>query len=338
MIAEIGVNHNGNLDLALELVVAAAQAGANAAKFQTYRAEEFVSPRAVKAEYQRWGDDDSESQLSMLKRFQLSQDHHRVLLQKCKESGIDYLSSAFDSTSLEFVLSLKPAYLKLPSGELTNYPYLRRVGKANRPTLLSTGMSTLEEIEAAVDLLLLQGLDAYKLVLLHCTSAYPTPYDEVNLRVLRTLRRHFGIQVGLSDHSPGCVAAIAAVALGAVVIEKHLTLDRSLPGPDHRASLTPGEFTHLVHSIRQVEQALGTAEKRVTPHERQNRDIARKSLHLLRSVKTGEHLTEEHLTVRRPGDGISPMFWQQVLGRVVAEELPSGLKLEWRHFRDSKDT
>jgi N,N'-diacetyllegionaminate synthase len=307
VIAEAGVNHNGDLDLAKKLVEAAAEAKADFVKFQTFRAEKLASSLAQKANYQK-RDRNDESQLEMLRRLELGQADHRELLEHCKRCSVEFLSTAFDLDSLALLVSLDLEMYKVPSGEITNYPLLKALGKLNKPIAVSTGMSSLGDIEAALEVL---GRD--QVTLLQCTTQYPTPFEEVNLRVMETMRAAFGLPVGYSDHTLGISVPLAAVALGATIIEKHLTLDRTLPGPDQAASLEPYEFKTMVEGIRQVESCLGSPIKRVTAGEAANRKIARKSLHLARDMSAGEILREGDLVTLRPGDGISPMQWGAII-------------------------
>lgn len=329
IIAEAGVNHNGDLTLAKELISAAAEAGADCVKFQSFRTEELVSLDAPKANYQILNTGRNDSQYEMLKKLELSRHDHLSLIETCRKSDIKFLSSPFSATDLTMLLDLQIRKIKIPSGELTNYPLLRKAGSSNLPILLSTGMGTLGEIEQALDLLSSQTEKVLDVTLLHCTSEYPAPYDQVNLRAMQTLADTFGLPVGLSDHSEGNVVAIAAVALGACVIEKHFTLDRNLPGPDHKASLEPSALQDLVRAIRQVESSLGSAQKRPTVAERCNQNVVRKSLYVKTPIKKGETLREENLQALRPEAGISPMEWEKFLGRAVRQDLESGHLLDW---------
>ncbi len=316
IIAEAGVNHNGSLELALRLVDAAAEAGVDYVKFQTFRAANLVTAAAPKAEYQarNIGDGDN-SQYDMLKRLELSAQDHVVLMERCHTKGIKFLSTPFDLESLAFLDQLRLGLWKVPSGEITNFPYLRAIGGTGRPVVLSTGMANLEEIEAAIGVLTRFGTRRQEITLLHCTTEYPAPKDEVNLLAINTLRDYFGLPVGYSDHTQGIEIPVAAVALGAVVIEKHFTLDRTMPGPDHRASLEPDELKEMVCAIRNVEKALGTGVKEPSSSERKNIAIARKSIVAAVPIARGELLTEDNLTTKRPGAGISPMLWEDVVGQ-----------------------
>jgi len=312
IIAEAGVNHNGDMALAKKLVDAAKSAGADAVKFQTYKAEALVTKTARKADYQKRMEHDGESQLEMLRKLELSYDEFRELKEYCDTLGIVFLSSAFDAESVDFLLSLDIPYLKVPSGEITNLPYLMKIAGTGRPVLLSTGMSDLDEVASALEVL--RSCGAGEVTLLHCSTRYPTPFEEANLRAMLTLRERFGLAVGYSDHTPGIEVPIAAAALGAAVLEKHLTLGCSLEGPDHRASLEPREFNAMVAAVRHIEAALGDGEKRPSALERANRTAARKSIVAGRNIAKGEIFTPENLTVKRPGGGISPMRWFEVLG------------------------
>ena len=312
IIAEAGVNHNGDYALACRLADAAKAAGADCVKFQTFVSENIVSCRAKKAEYQKAATGGGESQLDMLKKLELSFDDFIRLKAYCDGIGIAFLSTPFDFESIDFLNMIEMPFWKVPSGEVTNLPYLLAIAKTKKPVVMSTGMCELEEIQTAVDILKENG--APRITLLHCNTEYPTPYGDVNLRAMETLRQRFGVEVGYSDHTQGIEVPIAAAALGASVIEKHFTLDRTMEGPDHRASLEPSELAAMVSSIRHIEQALGNGEKAASPSERKNLPIARKSIVARRAIGKGEPLTEENITVKRPGSGISPMRWFDVLG------------------------
>jgi N,N'-diacetyllegionaminate synthase len=320
IIAEAGVNHNGDLQLAHRLVDAAAAAGADRVKFQTFSADRLVTTRAAKAPYQVRATGGDESQHAMLRRLELSRGVHVELIEHCRRRGIEFFSTGFDAASVDLLVELGATCFKIPSGEITNLPYLRHVGRYGKPVILSTGMSSLGEIEAALAVLEQSGTRRDQITVLHCTTEYPAPMVEVNLRAMLTIRDAFGVAVGYSDHTPGIEVAIAAVALGASVIEKHFTLDRSLPGPDHKASLEPAELSAMVSAIRNIERALGDGIKRLTESEAKNRPIARKSLVAARPIRAGEVFTEANLTVKRPGSGVSPMCWDQVLGRKACRD------------------
>jgi len=315
IIAEAGVNHNGSIELALRLVDAARASGADAVKFQTFRAERLATATAHKAAYQERTTAGTESQFEMLRRLELSEESHKILLKHCRQAGIQFLSSPFDLPSVDFLHSLDVPCFKVPSGEITNHPLLQNVGLTGRPVILSTGMSTLGEVEEAIQVLQTAGTS--ELTLLHCVTEYPAPFDEVNLRAMQTLRTAFGLPVGYSDHTPGTEIAIAAVSLGAVVIEKHFTLDRSLPGPDHAASLEPSELGQMVAAIRHVEAALGTGIKAPAPCERPNISVARKSVVAARNLPAGHRLAPDDLDIKRPGSGLAPKFMGALTGRTL---------------------
>ena len=321
IIAEAGVNHNGSLDLAKQLVDKAADAGADYIKFQTFKAEKLVTKSARQAEYQQRNMGSHEdSQFQMLKKLELSPEDHQMLIDYCKKVGIKFFSTAFDFDSIDYLHSINLGLWKIPSGEVTNYPFLKRIAKYNEKTILSTGMCEIEDVRAAVNALYKNGLSKENLVLLHCNTEYPTPFEDVNLRAMQTIKECFGTQVGYSDHTRGIEVPIAAVALGATVIEKHFTLDRNMPGPDHKASLEPDELKAMVSAIRNIEKALGSAEKKISDSERKNIAIARKSIVAATNIKNGEVLTEENITVKRPGTGISPMRWEEVLGTTAVRD------------------
>lgn len=315
IIAEAGVNHNGDLDKALRLVRTAAEAGADAVKFQTFKAEGLVSRKAKKAAYQEKTTGAGESQFEMLRRLELDEGTHRKILSECRARGIEFLSTPFDAESIALLKSLGMRTFKIPSGEITNLPYLRQVARAADRVILSTGMSDLGEVEDALSALQAAGLARDRVTVLHATTEYPAPMEEVNLRAMVTLGRAFKVQVGYSDHTPGIEIPIAAAALGARVIEKHFTLDRSLPGPDHKASLEPGELKAMVRAIRNVSVALGDGLKRPTRSEAGNMAVARKSIVARRTIRKGESFSEENLACKRPGTGISPMRWDELLGK-----------------------
>ena len=315
IIAEAGVNHNGDITLAKKLINESKKAGADYVKFQTSKSpNSVISKFAQMAEYQKKNTGKDESQLDMVKNLVLSYDDFVELKNYSDEIGIKFMSTPFDLSSVDFLNSIGMDYMKIPSGEITNMPYLRKIAKLGLPVIMSTGMSTLGEIEAALNILESNGLALEKISLLHCNTEYPTPYSDVNLRAMVTMKEHFGTKVGYSDHTRGIEVPIAAVALGATVIEKHFTLDRNMPGPDHKASLEPDELKAMVSAIRNIEKALGSAEKKVTDSERKNIAIARKSIVAAKDIRKGELLTEENITVKRPGTGISPMRWEEVLG------------------------
>lgn len=317
VIAEAGVNHNGDVDVAKRLVNAAAEAGADLVKFQTFKAEKIASSSAKKARYQVHNEGDAEggSQLDMLRRLELSESDHATLVAHCAARGIGFFSTGFDLDSLEFLNGLGIPLFKVPSGEITNLPYLRRVASYGKDLILSTGMASMGEIEAAIDAIEAAGLPRNRVTVLHCTTEYPAPFEEVNLRAMNTIGRAFGVRVGYSDHTQGIEVSLAAVALGAIVIEKHFTLDRRLPGPDHAASLEPDELSALVRGIRRIEMALGQHRKFLTFSEAANVAAARKSIVAARPILSGDVFSDANLTAKRPGTGISPMRWDEVVGR-----------------------
>lgn len=315
IIAEAGVNHNGSLELAKHLIDKAVEAGVDVIKFQTFKSEKLVSKTARQAEYQQRniGKKD-EGQLVMLKKLELSQADHEELISYCNERGIRFFSTAFDMDSIDYLHSLDMGLWKIPSGEITNYPYLRKIAQYKEPVILSTGMCELSDIEAAMNVLLDFGVQKEQITILHCNTEYPTPFADVNLKAMLEIGEKFGVQIGYSDHTKGIEVPIAAVALGAIVIEKHFTLDKNMEGPDHKASLEPDELKAMVSAIRNIEQALGSGHKTISESERKNIEIARKSIVAARPIEAGEMLTEENLTVKRPGNGISPMLWNEVVG------------------------
>ena len=315
IIAEAGVNHNGDLARARQLVASAAAAGADLVKFQSFVTTKLVTPQAPKAQYQLGNTDAVESQFEMVRKLELSKADHEVLLAECRRHGIGFFSTAFDTESFDMLLALGLDRVKIPSGEITNLPFLRHVARPGLPVILSTGMANLGDIEAAIEALEAEGLRRAQITVLHCNTEYPTPMQDVNLRAMTNLGLAFGVDVGYSDHTQGIEVAIAAVALGARVIEKHFTLDRNLPGPDHQASLEPNELKAMVDAIRNIELALGDGIKRITPSEYKNRAIARKSLVASRPIRAGEPFSAENLTTKRPGTGVSPMRWDEVIGR-----------------------
>lgn len=318
IIAEAGVNHNGNLETAKKMIKFAKLCGSDAVKFQTGKSENVASRFATKAIYQKENTKPDESQLDMIKKLELSYENFEVLHEYCNKIGITFISTPFDMDSIHFLDELDVPFFKIPSGEITNLPYLIEIGKTKRPVVMSTGMSSIEEIRTAVAILHKYG--AKKVTLLHCNTAYPTPYEDVNLNAMKTLYDIFHLPVGYSDHTKGIEVPIAAAALGATVIEKHFTLDRNMEGPDHKASLEPDEFKQMVTSIRNIEKAMGCSEKKPTESELVNRDIARKSIVAKCDIKAGAIFTEDNITVKRPGNGISPMNWFEVLGQKAARD------------------
>ncbi len=318
IIAEAGVNHNGNAELAKEMVEQAKGAGADYIKFQTFQPEKLVSRFAQKAEYQKETTRSQESQLDMLKGLALSRKDFQDLAEYCRELEIGFLSTPFDLESIDFLETFEMDFWKLPSGEVTNLPYLERIGRTGKPVVMSTGMCTLEEIGQALEVLNRTGAGA--VTLLHCNTQYPTPMEDVNLNGMLTLKQEFSLPVGYSDHTLGIEVPIGAAALGAQVLEKHFTLDKKLEGPDHRASLEPEELKAMIKAVRNMERALGDGAKKPTPSERGNRAVARKSIVAKLSIQKGEVFTEENITVKRPGSGISPMRWYEVLGRAAERD------------------
>lgn len=312
IIAEAGDNHNGSRELAFRLIDKAVEAGADCVKFQTFITEEIISKRAEKAEYQKAATGSDESQYQMVKKLELSFEQFRELQKYAEERGITFLSTPFDIPSVEFLDSINIPCFKIPSGEITNLPYLIKIAETGRDVIMSTGMAELNEIESAINIL--REHRSGDISLLHCNTEYPTPYEDVNLRAMSTLKEKFGVRVGYSDHTQGIEVPIAAVALGAEIIEKHFTLDHNMEGPDHKASLEPDELKQMVDGIRKTEKALGNGIKTASPSEKKNIQIARKSIVARRDIKKGEILTEENLAVKRPGNGISPMRWYEVIG------------------------
>jgi len=321
VIAEAGVNHNGDLDTALRMIDAAKETGADCVKFQTFKADSLVTKNAQKAEYQKKTTGNDEGQQQMLRKLELSYDAYATLFARAKSIDIDFLSSPFDVESAQLLAKLGLRTFKVPSGEITNYPLLRFLSKQNATRLiLSTGMSTLGDIEAALAVLTSNGIGRERITVLHCNTEYPTPMEDVNLLAMNTIRDAFGVDVGYSDHTDGTEISIAAVALGASLIEKHFTLDRNMPGPDHKASLEIPEFTQMMVSIRGIEHARGSTVKQPSASELKNRPIARKSIVAARTIHMGEELSEENLTTKRPGTGLSPMLWDSVVGRKAVRD------------------
>ena len=320
IIAEVGVNHNGSLELAKQLVDVAKDCGADAVKFQTFKAATLVTKSAKQADYQTANTGKQESQFDMLKRLELSEADHQELVDYCQQKNIEFMSTPFDLQSIRFLNGLGVNRFKIPSGEITNYPYLKMVGSFNKEIVLSTGMATLADIEAALDLLIESGTDKDKITILHATTDYPTQMQDVNLTAMQTIAQAFKVKVGYSDHTPGIEVPTAAVALGATIIEKHFTLDKNLPGPDHKASLEPQELQAMVKAIRNIEIALGDGIKRPSASEQKNMQVARKSLVALTAIKKGETFSDQNLTVKRPGLGISPMRWNEIIGQVAQKD------------------
>lgn len=320
IIAEVGVNHNGSLELAKQLVDVAKDCGADAVKFQTFKAATLVTKSAKQAEYQTTNTGEKESQFDMLKRLELSEADHQELVAHCHKNQIEFMSTPFDLQSIQFLNGLGVERFKIPSGEITNYPYLKMVGTYNKEIVLSTGMATIADIEAALSLLIESGTDKNKITVLHATTDYPTQMQDVNLMAMQTIAQAFKVNVGYSDHTQGIEVPTAAVALGASIIEKHFTLDKNLPGPDHKASLEPNELKAMVKTIRNIQIALGDGIKRPSNSEQKNMQVARKSLVALTDIKKGEVFTEQNLSVKRPGMGVSPMRWNEVIGQVAQKD------------------
>jgi len=313
IIAEAGVNHNGSMEYAKKLIDIAAEAGADYVKFQTFKAETLVTKIADKAEYQKNVNED-ESQFDMIKKLELNKESHEELIHYCEKKDIKFLSTAFDLDSIDLLTKLNIPIYKIPSGEITNLPYLRYIGGMGKPIIMSTGMSSLSEARDALNVLLEFGAKKNNITILHCNTEYPTPIVDVNLNAMCTLRDKLGVKIGYSDHTRGIEVSIAAVAMGATVIEKHFTLDRTLPGPDHAASLEPEELKKMVNSIRNIEKSFGTGIKTPSSSETKNISIARKSIVAKTPIKKGEKFTENNLTTKRPGTGKSPMVWDAIIG------------------------
>lgn len=331
IIAEAGVNHNGDINLAKKMIRIAAEAGADYVKFQTFKSSKLASSIAPKADYQNENlNNAGESQLEMLKRLELSEENHFELMAFCAENGIKFLSTAFDLESLDFLQKIGQTLYKIPSGEITNLLYLEKVGEIANRIILSTGMSTMDEIQETISVL--RKKTKAEIIILHCNTEYPTPFQDVNLLAMNTIKNKFGVEIGYSDHTLGIEVPIAAVALGAVVVEKHFTMDRKLPGPDHSASLEPDELKAMVLGIRNIEKALGSKEKVPSPSEMKNIVIARKSIHLALAKGKGEAIQLGDLEMLRPGDGISPMKIREILGKTINKELPGGHKLSIDDF------
>jgi len=328
IIAEAGVNHNGNSETAKHLIDAAAEAGADIVKFQTFSADRLVTTSANKADYQNQTTNALESQHAMIRKLELSRKMHEELIAHCKQQGIVFFSTGFDQQSVDLLVELGLKQFKIPSGEITNLPYLRHVGKYGKSIILSTGMATLGEIEAALEILETSGTPRNQITVLHCNTEYPTPMIDVNLRAMLSIRDTFGVQVGYSDHTLGIEVPIAAVAMGATVIEKHFTLDRNLLGPDHRASLEPDELKAMVQAIRNIEKALGNGLKMPSNSEIKNIPIVRKSIVAKKPIKKDEQFSDENLTVKRPGTGISPMWWDSVITQKSKKDFNKDLLIE----------
>ena len=319
IIAEAGVNHNGSTALAKKLIDVASEAGVDAVKFQTFKAENLVSKKAQKANYQKETTDTKESQYEMIKKLELDTDTHKELMSYCKKKNIMFLSTPFDHDSIDMLLELGLNIFKVPSGEITNLPYLRHIGTLNKKVILSTGMADMGEIEDAIDILVEAGTERYNITVLHANTMYPTPMEDVNLRAMVTIGNTFDLPFGYSDHTLGIEVDIAAVAMGATVIEKHFTLDKTMDGPDHKASLEPSELIAMVKGIRNIEVALGSSLKKPTPSEQPNITIARKSIVAACNIKKGEILTKKNLSIKRPATGTSPMHWDEIIGTIATK-------------------
>lgn len=326
IIAEAGVNHNGNIELAKKLIDVAAEAKVNAVKFQTFKTENLVSKNAKKAKYQERTTSKSESQFEMLKKLELDIETHKILMNYCKEKEIMFLSTAFDLESIDILNNLGIEIFKIPSGEITNYPYLRKIGRLKKKVILSTGMSYIEEIQAAIKVLQENG--TVDITVLHCNTEYPTPMEDVNLNAMNTIKKTLDVEIGYSDHTTGIEVSIAAVAMGAKVIEKHFTLDKNMEGPDHKASLEPNELKEMVNSIRNIEKAMGSGIKEPSKSEIKNLIVARKSIVASRMIKKGEKFTEDNLACKRPGNGISPMRWEKIIGKIAIKDFEEDEMIE----------
>ncbi|GHA53244.1 N-acetylneuraminate synthase [Pontibacter akesuensis] len=337
IIAEAGVNHNGDIQLAKQLIDVAADAGVDYVKFQTFKADKLVSKEAKQADYQLknlGGNSIENSQYNMLKKLELTESMHVELLKYAKQKGVKFLSTGFDEDSIDFLEQLGIDLYKIPSGEITNFPYLQHIARKRKPIVISTGMATLGEIEEALSVLKGEGVDLDKVTVLHCNTDYPTKYEDVNLNAMLTIQQAFKVNIGYSDHTLGIEVPVAAVALGAKVIEKHFTLDRDLPGPDHKASLEPDELKAMVSAIRNIEKAInGDGRKEPTSSELKNKDLARKSLHVKVNLEVGDEIGLSDLEVKRPGSGISSMYIPRVVGRKVVKPLQAGEILDWSHIQ-----
>ncbi|EGK8203502.1 N-acetylneuraminate synthase [Campylobacter coli] len=320
IIAEAGVNHNGDIDLAKRLIDVASEAGADYVKFQTFKTELCISKNAQKAAYQLKTTSKTESQFEMIKKLEFSKQTHEILINYCKKRDIKFLSTAFDLESIDLLIELGIDIFKIPSGEITNFPYLKKIAYLNKKIILSTGMATLGEIERALEVLVDNGTSREKITILHCNTEYPTPFEDVNLKAMQTIKNAFHLPVGYSDHTTGTIIPIAAVAMGACIIEKHFTLDKNMEGPDHLASLEPDELKIMVKNIRELEQALGDGIKKPSKSESKNINIGRKSLVAISPIKKGDLFTERNLGVKRPGNGISPMEWDNIVGKIANKD------------------
>ena len=329
IIAEAGVNHNGSIDIAKRLIDVAAVAGVDYVKFQTFKTENLVTRYAKQAEYQEKNTTaEDNSQFNMLKKLELTYEQHYELVAHCKSRGVKFLSTAFDSDSIELLSSLNLGIWKIPSGEITNYPYLKQIAQKCQPVILSTGMCTIDDISDAISVLTQNGLEKTQITVLHCNTQYPTPMKDVNLMAMLQIKDIFKVKTGYSDHTPGIEIPMAAVTLGACVIEKHFTMDKSMKGPDHKASLCPNELKEMVKAIRNIEIALGDGKKRISKSEYKNITIARKSIVASTNIKKGEVFSENNITTKRPGDGISPMKWNNIIGTVAIRDFEENEQIE----------
>ena len=320
IIAEAGVNHNGSIETAKQLIDVAIAASADFVKFQTFKAKTLVTQSADKADYQKNLTDKGESQFEMIKKLELDREAHEELIHYCEQKEISFLSTAFDHDSIDLLAELNIPLNKIPSGEITNLPYLRHIGRMSKPIVMSTGMATLKEVLAALNVLVESGAERNQITILHCNTEYPTPFEDVNLKAMLTIRDELGVAVGYSDHTLGIEIPVAAVALGATVIEKHFTLDRTMPGPDHASSLEPDELKLMIQAIRNIERAMGDGVKKPSPSEIKNISIARRSIVAKKTIKKGESFSEDNLAVKRPGTGISPMGWDAYIGKSADRE------------------
>lgn len=334
IIAEAGVNHNGSLKLAKKLVAVAAEAGADYVKFQTFKAENIVSKKAEKAKYQQQRTRKKESQLQMLERLELTEKDHRKLIEYCEKKSIKFLSTPFDLESIELLKKMGVTIGKVPSGEITNLPYLQKMASSFDELILSTGMSELDEVEAALKVLLDAGAKKEKITILHCTTEYPAPMEAVNLNAMITMQKKFGVRVGYSDHTKGIEVPIAAVALGAAIIEKHFTLSRRMKGPDHKASLEPDELKEMVISIHNIEKALGDGSKKPSLSEQKNLRVARKSIVAARNMSAGHILRKDDIAIKRPGSGISPMLIDEIIGKKLKTSVREDELFSFEHFEN----
>ena len=320
IIAEAGVNHNGSMNIAKKLIDAASKAGADAVKFQTFKTEKLVSVHAKKADYQKKNEVSPESQFDMLKKLELSYSDHIRLITYCKKIGIEFLSTPFDIDSIKLLNELGLKNFKIPSGEITNLPYLRAIGKLSKKVIMSTGMADIREIKDALEVLIESGTSKDNITILHANTEYPTPFEDVNLRAMQTIAKELNVKVGYSDHTLGIEVSIAAVAMGASVIEKHFTLDKSMEGPDHKASLEPDELKKMVQAIRNIEKALGDGIKQPSKSESKNIAVARKSIVAAKDISVDEYFSEDNITTKRPGTGVSPMKWDEIIGQIAIKE------------------